>query len=80
MPATQLHFIMPCSLKNVIHFLYNFIRHEGKFDVKENFDVIKAFRCHVSFVLFCLFTVLGPAQGFFTYMETSPLPMKSCKI
>jgi hypothetical protein len=22
MPAEQLHFIMPCSLKNVIHFLY----------------------------------------------------------
>jgi hypothetical protein len=30
----------------------------------------------------CLFTVLRPAQEFFTYMETSPLPMKAkgCKI
>jgi collagen type VI alpha len=27
MPAEQLHFIMPCSLKNVIHFLYIF--HKG---------------------------------------------------
>jgi hypothetical protein len=25
-------------------------------------------------------TVLPPAQEFFTYMETSPLPMKDCKI
>jgi hypothetical protein len=27
-----------------------------------------------------LFTVLRPAQEFFTYMETSPLPVKGCKI
>jgi hypothetical protein len=27
-----------------------------------------------------LFTVLSPAQEFFTYMETSPLPVKGCKI
>jgi hypothetical protein len=27
-----------------------------------------------------LFTVLHPAQEFFTYMETSPLPVKGCKI
>jgi hypothetical protein len=27
-----------------------------------------------------LFTVLNPTQEFFTYMETSPLPMKGCKI
>jgi hypothetical protein len=27
-----------------------------------------------------LFTVLRPAQEFFTYMKTSPLPMKGCKI
>jgi hypothetical protein len=26
-----------------------------------------------------LFTVLGTAQEFFTYMETSPLPVKGCK-
>jgi hypothetical protein len=28
----------------------------------------------------CLFSVLRPAQEFFTYMETSPLPVKGCKI
>jgi hypothetical protein len=27
-----------------------------------------------------LFTVLHPAQEYFTYMETSPLPVKGCKI
>jgi hypothetical protein len=27
-----------------------------------------------------LFTVLCPAQEFFTYMDTSPLPVKGCKI
>jgi hypothetical protein len=27
-----------------------------------------------------LFTVLRPAQEFFSYMETSPLPVKGCKI
>jgi hypothetical protein len=27
-----------------------------------------------------LFTVLRPAQDFFTYMETLPLPVKGCKI
>ena len=27
-----------------------------------------------------LFVVLRPAQEFFTYMETSPLPVKGCKI
>jgi hypothetical protein len=27
-----------------------------------------------------LFTVLRPAQEFFTYMETSPVPVKGCKI
>jgi hypothetical protein len=27
-----------------------------------------------------LFTVLRPAQELFTYMETSPLPVKGCKI
>jgi hypothetical protein len=27
-----------------------------------------------------LFTVLRPAQEFFTYMEMSPLPVKGCKI
>jgi hypothetical protein len=27
-----------------------------------------------------LFTVLRPAQEFFTYMETSPLPVKGYKI
>jgi hypothetical protein len=27
-----------------------------------------------------LFTVLRPAQEYFTYMETSPLPVKGCKI
>jgi hypothetical protein len=27
-----------------------------------------------------LFTVLRPAQEFFTYMETSPLSVKGCKI
>jgi hypothetical protein len=27
-----------------------------------------------------LFTVLRPAQEFFTYMETSPLPVKGCRI
>ena len=27
-----------------------------------------------------LFTVLRPSQEFFTYMETSPLPVKACKI
>jgi hypothetical protein len=27
-----------------------------------------------------IFTVLRPAQEFFTYMETSPLPVKGCKI
>jgi hypothetical protein len=27
-----------------------------------------------------LLTVLRPAQEFFTYMETSPLPVKGCKI
>jgi hypothetical protein len=27
-----------------------------------------------------LFTVSCPAQEFFTYMETSPLPVKGCKI
>jgi hypothetical protein len=27
-----------------------------------------------------LFTVLRPAQEFFTYMETSPMPVKGCKI
>jgi hypothetical protein len=26
-----------------------------------------------------LFTVLRPAEEFFTYMETSPLPVKGCK-
>jgi hypothetical protein len=26
------------------------------------------------------FMVLIPAQEFFTYMETSPLPVKGCKI
>jgi hypothetical protein len=26
-----------------------------------------------------LFTVLRPAQEYFTYMETSPLPVKGCK-
>jgi hypothetical protein len=27
-----------------------------------------------------LFTVLRLAQDYFTYMETSPLPVKGCKI
>jgi hypothetical protein len=27
-----------------------------------------------------LFTVLRPAQEYFTYMETSPMPVKGCKI
>jgi hypothetical protein len=27
-------------------------------------------------LIHCLFTVLRPAQDYFTYMETSPLPMK----
>jgi hypothetical protein len=27
-----------------------------------------------------LFIVLRPAQEYFTYMETSPLPVKGCKI
>jgi hypothetical protein len=27
-----------------------------------------------------LFSVLRPAQEYFTYMETSPLPVKGCKI
>jgi hypothetical protein len=27
----------------------------------------------------CLFNVLRPAQEFFTYMETAPLPKKACK-
>jgi hypothetical protein len=27
-----------------------------------------------------LFTVLRPAQEFFIYMETSPLPVRGCKI
>jgi hypothetical protein len=27
-----------------------------------------------------LFTILRPAQKFFTFMETSPLPVKGCKI
>jgi hypothetical protein len=27
-----------------------------------------------------LFTVLRPAQEYFTYMETLPLPVKGCKI
>jgi hypothetical protein len=27
-----------------------------------------------------LFTVLRPAQESFTYLETSPLPVKGCKI
>jgi hypothetical protein len=27
-----------------------------------------------------LITVLRPSQEFFTYMETSPLPVKGCKI
>jgi hypothetical protein len=27
-----------------------------------------------------LYTVLRPAQEFFTYIETSPLPVKGCKI
>jgi hypothetical protein len=27
-----------------------------------------------------LFTALRPAQEYFTYMETSPLPVKGCKI
>jgi hypothetical protein len=27
-----------------------------------------------------LFTVLRPAQEFFTYMETSSLPVKGCKM
>jgi hypothetical protein len=35
----------------------------------------------ILFILFvCLFTVLSPAQEFFTYMETSPLPVKGGKI
>jgi hypothetical protein len=29
---------------------------------------------------FCLFIVLRPAQEIFTYMGTSPLPVKGCKI
>jgi hypothetical protein len=28
----------------------------------------------------CLLAVLRPAQGYFTYMETSTLPVKGCKI
>jgi hypothetical protein len=27
-----------------------------------------------------LFTVLRPAQEYFTYMETPPLPVKGCRI
>jgi hypothetical protein len=27
-----------------------------------------------------LFTVLRPAQEYFTYMEMSPMPVKGCKI
>jgi hypothetical protein len=27
-----------------------------------------------------IFIVLGPAQEYFTYMETLPLPVKGCKI
>jgi hypothetical protein len=27
-----------------------------------------------------LFRVLRPAQEYFTYMKTSPLPVKGCKI
>jgi hypothetical protein len=29
---------------------------------------------------YTVFTVLRPAQEYFTYMETSPLPVKGCKI
>jgi hypothetical protein len=28
----------------------------------------------------CVFTVLHPAQEYFIYMETSPMPVKGCKI
>jgi hypothetical protein len=31
-------------------------------------------------ITICLFTVLRPAQEFFTYMETSSLLVKGCKI
>jgi hypothetical protein len=31
-------------------------------------------------IYICLFTVLRPSQEYFTYMETSPLPVKGCKI
>jgi hypothetical protein len=34
----------------------------------------------VDWLIDWLFTVLRPAQEYFTYMETSPLPVKGCKI
>jgi hypothetical protein len=33
----------------------------------------------VSGLFVCLFTVIRLAEEFFTYMETSPLPVKGCK-
>jgi hypothetical protein len=45
------------------------------------FAVLTELTCdtNLGWLLDWLFTVLRPAQEFFTYMETSPLPVKGCK-
>jgi hypothetical protein len=51
-----------------------------KFDpLFKNFSIVHIFWM-VSDRVDWLFTVLRPAQEFFTYMEMSPLPVKGCKI
>jgi hypothetical protein len=45
---------------------------------KKNYNLIFIF--FFFWLINWLFTVLRPAQEFFTYMETSPLPVKGCKI
>jgi hypothetical protein len=52
---------------HIIHIVYCFI-------------IFRLTQQFFSYMFVCLFTVLRPAQEFFTYMETSPLPVKGCKI
>ena len=42
--------------------------------------MVKANNCTVSTIMFvCLIMVFQPTTEFFTHMETSSLPVKSCK-
>jgi hypothetical protein len=53
---------------------------ENKFYSIKNLLQYSCCTVHVNCSIITLFTVLRPTQEFFTYMETSPLPLKGCKI